>query len=89
MNFEPGDIVVIEYYWRRAVIGRSAEVVSVHPQGHPNEEIRFVFGRLGSEAVWYILIDSQGEQRCAAHPWLRKVPPVWTPQKAQMETTAS
>jgi hypothetical protein len=88
MNFEVGDIVVIEWYWRREVIGRSAEIVSVHPDGHPNRDVAdVVFGALTFDVTWYVLIDICGAKRCAAHPWLRRVDPLWTPSMALTQET--
>ncbi len=79
-HFEPGDIVEIVYYPISYVIGRSAEVKSVH---HPSAAALTAI-----DVTWYVLIDVAGGTRAAAHRWLRKMPPLWTPSNALEETSA-
>ena len=85
MNYEPGDIVIFEYHPVSNVIGRSAEIVGGYPARYRDEPI--LAYHCAGPVTWYTLIDVAGERRAAAHPWLRKVPPVWTPEMAQRETT--
>lgn len=76
MNFEPGDIVVIEKHPVPYVVGRWAEVKS---GPHPPERADHLCALLSALAPgeqWYVLIDVAGDWRAAAHSWLRRVPPV-------------
>ena len=86
MSYEPGDIVVIEYYPISYVRGRCAEITSVHPQGSNRHPL--ILALAPDDSIWYVLIDISGVKRAAAHSWLRKVPPVWTPRDALRETHA-
>jgi len=59
MNFDVDDIVLIVHYPKPEVIGQMAEVTLVRPKF------------LGDE-TWYVLVDSTGRRRAAAHSWLRR-----------------
>ena len=62
MDFEEGDIVMIERYPIPKVIGRLAKVVIVRPR------------HVGDETA-YLLVDTTGTERAARHAWLRR--PKW------------
>jgi hypothetical protein len=60
MDFNKGDIVLIDHYPLPEAIGRQAQVLIVRP--------RF----LGAE-TWYVLAEVNGKKRAAAHSWLRRM----------------
>lgn len=62
MDFQAGDIVVIDRYPVPGVAGRLAEVIGVVP------------GHVGSETA-YLLVDTAGRERATRHAWLRR--PEW------------
>lgn len=77
MNFEPSDIVQIVHYPLAEVIGRQAEVKSVHP----NSVLRII----APHETWYVVTDVTGAPRAVAHSWLRRADPVPINQR-QTET---
>lgn len=77
MNFEPGDIVQIVHHPITEVIGRQAEVKSVH--------LNSVLRIFAPHETWYVVTDVTGAPRAAAHSWLRRADPIPINQR-QMET---
>lgn len=87
-DFAPGDIVVIEHHVRKDVIGRTAEVIHVCPKIGATERGSWLAFFAPPDVTWYSLIDCEGENRAAAHPWLRRVDPLWTPGERETEREA-